>query len=490
MTSLVLLNQALRLTDNALLRQQGNCIAVVLLDKKQYLAEQYGVVRASKKRLAHQLWLIEDFKAQLAQYQVPLFCALANSSEILPAMIRELGISKVVMTEPVGTEEQQLQQLAARSVPVECVDLNSLFGDNLRPQLHQLADSFSQFRKEREPELHVSEPVTAAVSGRWLAATAVPNATKMTHQLQALDSDWQQQLQSQPKPVDTHLATERQQQQQFLAYLYQTKAIYHYKLSRNQFCDLAPDGVAMPAGSTPCYASFLSTALSHGTLSVRWVWQQICMLEQNSGSNDSTYWLRFELLWREYFRWQLRKFGRMLFRQHGIGRHPVPTPKGDTALQQLKFKLWRQGQTGVPLVDANMRLLLHTGLMSNRGRQLVASYLIYDLALDWRWGAAFFEQQLLDHDVASNWGNWAYIAGAGTAAGRYFNQLKQALQYDPTADFIRSQLPELRSLGLDAHVPYLSAAAAPYAAQLQLPPMRDDWQSSLQQLQRLRQQTC
>ncbi|MCT6700873.1 FAD-binding domain-containing protein [Rheinheimera sp. 4Y26] len=494
MTRLVMLNQALRLTDNpllqqqddciALLQQQDDCIALVLLEKKQFFGSQFGITRASRLRLGHQLWLVEDFRLQLAKLQLPLLCVLADSTELLPQLIKTLGISAVTMAEPVAEEERQLQQLAAHYVPVSCVDLNSLLGDSLRPELAAFPDSFSQFRKAREPELRVSSACADNnISGRWLGATELAKTKESAAWLLTLEANWQQQLLLCPKPHNIHIAAGRQQQAQFLAYLYENKAIYHYKQSRNQFCDVAADGAMVPPGQTPGYASFLSTALSHGSLSVRWVWQQICQLEQSLGANDSTYWLKFELLWREYFRWHQRKFGAALFRRQGLGRHPVPESQGDMALQQLKFQLWCQGQTGVPLVDANMRFLLQTGLMSNRGRQLVASYLIYDLALDWRFGAAFFEQQLLDYDVASNWGNWAYIAGAGTAPGRYFNQLKQALQYDPAAVFIRSQLPELRSLGMAAHLPYVSSIAAPYAAQLGLPPARPDWHSSLEKLQ-------
>jgi deoxyribodipyrimidine photo-lyase len=86
----------------------------------------------------------------------------------------------------------------------------------------------------------------------------------------------------------------------------------------------------------------------------------------------------------------------------------------------------------VDFVDANMIELKLTGFMSNRGRQNVASYLCNDLKLDWRYGAEYFEQQLIDYDVCSNWGNWAYIAGVGNdpRSDRYFNIKKQADQYD------------------------------------------------------------
>ena len=100
-----------------------------------------------------------------------------------------------------------------------------------------------------------------------------------------------------------------------------------------------------------------------------------------------------------------------------------------------------------------MRLLNSTGLMSNRGRQNVASYLIHDLGIDWRLGAAYFEQRLLDYDVASNWGNWAYIAGSGNSAERQFNVIKQALHYDPAGEFVRTILPELNAPGSLIHTP-------------------------------------
>jgi deoxyribodipyrimidine photo-lyase len=479
MTRLVLFNQAQRLTDNALLTQQGDNIAVLLIDSRQYLSSQYGVIRASQQRLALTLALAENFRIQMQQQGVALLCIFADPTEFLPQIISQFAVTTMVMAEPVAFEEQQLQQLAAQFVPVQTVDLNSLLAGELRPVLTTLPNSFTQFRLQREPELAVSNAVAQTISGRWLQAPAELYA-----------GQWQQQLilfQAAPSDQALHtfiLPDEQSEQQKFAHYLFGSKAILHYKNSRNQFCDLPATETSAGANQ---YASLVSAGLSHGTLSVRWLWQQICQFEQQFGTNEHSYWLRFELLWREYFRWQMRKFGVLLFRQQGLGKHPVPKPQGSPDKQQLKFKLWCDGNTGMPLVDANMRLLTSTGLMSNRGRQLVASYLIYDLTLDWRWGAAFFEQQLHDFDVASNWGNWAYIAGAGTAPGRYFNQLKQALIYDTDAYFIRRQLPHLAHLGKAAHLPYLPDIAAEYQQATSLPPLRDDWQNNIRQLQQVGQ---
>jgi deoxyribodipyrimidine photo-lyase len=96
------------------------------------------------------------------------------------------------------------------------------------------------------------------------------------------------------------------------------------------------------------------------------------------------------------------------------------------------FSKWMSGSTGNLFVDANMKELQVTGFMSNRGRQNVASYLIHDMKMDWRLGAAYFESQLIDYDVSSNWGNWAYIAGVGNDPknGRKFDVNQQASFYD------------------------------------------------------------
>ena len=145
-------------------------------------------------------------------------------------------------------------------------------------------------------------------------------------------------------------------------------------------------------------------------------------------ANESTYWLVFELLWRDYFRFMMKKYNAKFFQQAGIQDKGITVNKHN--MQQ--FQEWIDGNTGVDFVDANMLELKLTGFMSNRGRQNVASYLCNDLKLDWRYGASYFEQQLIDYDVCSNWGNWAYLAGVGNdpRGNRYFNIEKQANDYD------------------------------------------------------------
>jgi deoxyribodipyrimidine photo-lyase len=191
------------------------------------------------------------------------------------------------------------------------------------------------------------------------------------------------------------------------------------------------------------YSSKLSPWLAVGAISPRTIYHRVCEYEEKHGETVDTYWLGFELKWRDFFRFFALKHGKELFRVAGPARQ-------NWAWEQDagKFQAWCEGRTGVPFVDANMRELAQTGFMSNRGRQNVASFLTQDLGLDWRWGAMWFEHALLDHDVASNYGNWASAAGVAMRGQRVnkFNMAKQASQYDKDAQFIKTWVPEVAHL--------------------------------------------
>ncbi|MEY4842485.1 MAG: deoxyribodipyrimidine photolyase, partial [Planctomycetota bacterium] len=143
-------------------------------------------------------------------------------------------------------------------------------------------------------------------------------------------------------------------------------------------------------------------------------------------ANDSTYWMFFELLWRDYFHFWVRRWQGRAFKASGVlGRTPCGTQDRDTFLR------WCQGSTGEPFIDASMRELAATGQLSNRARQNVASWLARSEGIDWRWGAAWFESQLIDFDVGPNWGNWQYVAGVGNdPRNRIFDVRAQAQRYD------------------------------------------------------------
>jgi deoxyribodipyrimidine photo-lyase len=182
------------------------------------------------------------------------------------------------------------------------------------------------------------------------------------------------------------------------------------------------------------YSSKFSAWLAAGCISPRQVFHEVRRYESERIANDSTYWMIFELLWRDYFRLVMEKFGTALFSLDGIARRRTPRSWGRNSAD---FQAWASGNTGNRFIDANMRELLLTGFMSNRGRQNVASYFVHELALDWRLGAQYFEEALVDYDVYSNWGNWAYLAGVGNdpRENRRFNITRQADVYDPAGSY-------------------------------------------------------
>ena len=113
--------------------------------------------------------------------------------------------------------------------------------------------------------------------------------------------------------------------------------------------------------------------------------------------------------------------------------------KKDWSTNYKLFTLWCNGETGNALIDSNMNEVNKTGFMSNRGRQIVASYLTRDLNIDWRLGALYFESVLTDYDPCQNWGNWNYAAGVGSdpQEDRYFSIPKQVEKYDSNLEYIR-----------------------------------------------------
>lgn len=204
------------------------------------------------------------------------------------------------------------------------------------------------------------------------------------------------------------------------------------------------------------YSSKWSPWLATGALSARQAWAAIQCFEADQGANEGTYWLWFELLWRDYFRWLHHKYGVQLYHPQGLAGQRTRNPDSskrtspnhnvsnrqslianviDPALpphDPAAFKRWCSGNTGHAFIDAGLNELVLSGYVSNRIRQNMASFLIHDLACDWRAGAAWFEANLIDYDVYSNQGNWLYLSGGGTdpRGSRRFNPDKQAHDYD------------------------------------------------------------
>ncbi|OAV99518.1 hypothetical protein PTTG_08408 [Puccinia triticina 1-1 BBBD Race 1] len=225
------------------------------------------------------------------------------------------------------------------------------------------------------------------------------------------------------------------------------------------------------------YSTKFSPFLALGCISPRKIIHSLWDHEAKLGSNKDTYWVLFEILWRDYFIFISQKFGRTLFLLKGFEGRMDPKgaaqklsywkpfrdekmkqgSKGQAAVNRSALA-WLKGTTGVPFIDANMIELRESGFMSNRGRQNVASFLAKDLELDWRIGAEWFESELLDYDPCSNYGNWQYVAGVGNdpRTSRQFNPIKQAKDYDAQGEYVKHWIPELKNFPANRiHSPWL-----------------------------------
>jgi len=206
-------------------------------------------------------------------------------------------------------------------------------------------------------------------------------------------------------------------------YLFESEQLTNYRWTRNRSLGLE-------------YSSKFSPYMALGCLSPRTIYEAVKQYEQHIKRNQSTWWLVFEIVWRDYFTFKLMRFQNQVYHTEGY------TNKSREFTNNVSlFKRWCEGKTGIPFIDAHMRQLNETGFMSNRGRVNCSSFLVHDYLVDWTWGAAYFESKLIDYDVASNWMNWhtqAYQIW-------YTNPVNQANKYK-AQEFIRKWVPELRHL--------------------------------------------
>ncbi|MBC7531764.1 MAG: DASH family cryptochrome [Oligoflexus sp.] len=320
---------------------------------------------------------------------------------ILPELLQIHKIGCIVFSEDSGTEEQS-DEAWIRSLGLPCKSFPSgtlLQRNDLPFAIDALPEVFTHFRKKVEDKLVVAKPLApphtlpGSLDGKQ--DPGLDSASIMAHITH-----------SHPKIE----AGEKAGLKRLQDYIWNLDRLRVYKATR--------DGLLEWDDS-----SKLSPWLSVGSLSPRTIYSEIRRYEDERIKNDSTYWLFFELLWRDYFRWLGLKWGARLF----TGMKTSVARDGGADV----FESWKDGRTGQGFIDAHMHELARTGWMSNRGRQNVANYLVKTLGVDWRLGARYFEERLIDYDAYSNWGNWAYQAGTGQdPRDRRFNPSHQASMYD------------------------------------------------------------
>lgn len=417
-TAIVWFKTDLRLHDNetlaAAVAENDIVLPVYCFDVRDYQLSPYGFQKTGTLRTQYLLQALYNLDDNLRQAGSGLLVVMGSTATELKKLVEQYNINSIYTAQEVAHDElARLKEVEDSIKPLHCTitlfSTASLYHPSDIPFIPQhTPDVFTAFRHKAEATCSVRKLVEKPVK---ISSPAIP----------ALSLPHLQELNLTPITIDERAPLvqeggESPAIQRMMYYFGESKLVSTYKQTRNQL--LGSD-----------YSTRFSAALAHGCLSPRYIYHSLKQYEQNNGATESSYWVVFELLWREYFRLMMSKYGTRYFSKQGISSSNNRYISDDTeALQK-----WINGKTGVGFVDANMLELKLTGHMSNRGRQNVASYLCNDLHLDWRLGAAYFQQQLIDYDVCSNWCNWAYIAGTGNdpRTNRYFNIEKQAAQYDP-----------------------------------------------------------
>ncbi|MEM9881629.1 MAG: DASH family cryptochrome [Planctomycetota bacterium] len=450
--TLLWFRRQLRLDDQPLFASPDEPIAGVwVLDPRELLTtDPLGFPRCGDRRLRFILESVADLRRSLAERGVDLVVRTGEPETVLPKLVRESGAGVLRLVEEPGTEERTIEKKLRRAFDddpslgqLDLLPPESLHGlDDPRAEARQLPEVFSKWRRRAEKKLELARP--RDTPGRLTAWTDHGLDPGDLPTLADLGRD---EPRPDPRAVLDFRGGEAAGRQRVNDYIFDGDHLRRYKETRNGL--LGAD-----------YSSKFSPWLALGCVSARRVADETLRYEDRRVANDSTYWLRFELLWREYFRLYLLKHGPRLFRAAG----PADRDLG-WANPANHFAAWRDAETSVPFVDANMTELSASGFMSNRGRQNVASFLAKNLDVDWRRGARWFESCLLDYDPASNWGNWAYAAGVGAdpRGFRGFDVVGQGRRYDPDAAYIRHWLGDRLAAYPDAdpHTPWTGGGPLP-----------------------------
>jgi deoxyribodipyrimidine photo-lyase len=421
-TSIIWFKTDLRLEDNETLvkaiSQSEQVIPVYCFDDSHFETSAYGFKKTGSFRAQFLLESLQDLDKNLRKLGSGLLILRGKPEVEIPKIVKEYKAQKVFAKREVAFEEKRTEKLVQAELfklrcELETFSTSTLYhAEDLPFSIKDIPDVFTNFRKKTEKESKIRSVFVAPeqINSPEIPVLQLPTLEDLGLVFSSIDS----------RAAIQFKGGETEAINRLNYYFYETKNLSNYKETRNGM-----------VGAD--YSSKFSAWLAMGCISPRFIYTEVKKYEKQFGANDSTYWLIFELLWRDFFRFMFKKHQTKFFLYAGIKTEKI----NSKSLNEKLLSQWINGATQSDFINANMLELKQTGFMSNRGRQNVASYFCNELNMDWRLGAAYFEEQLLDYDVCSNWGNWAYLAGVGNdpRGHRYFNIEKQANDYDKNNEF-------------------------------------------------------
>ena len=419
-TGLVWFRNNLRVHDNQSLSKatenHEKVIAVYFFNPKDFTKDRFGFKKTEKYRAAFLIETIKSLQLNLEKINTTLLVYFESPEKKISELCKEYSIGSIYTQKEWTKEEVDsnnlIKKLLAEDVKfIEDYDQFLYHPDSVTKDFSKIPSVFSVFRKTLEKTVKIDKEKTflqLPLTNRIDNVTQIPSIE---------DLGFEDFIVSTKTAFPFH-GGENEALKRIDEYFFKTKKVAVYKKTRNGL--IGKD-----------YSTKFSPWLANGSLSAKTIYWKIKDFEDEFGANQSTYWVIFELVWRDYFKYISLKHGSKIFKIGGILEKNY-TWNADRSI----IENWKNGRTKDNFVNANMIELKETGWMSNRGRQNVASYFAKELQLDWRIGAAYFESMLLDYDVHSNYGNWMYVAGVGNdPRDRKFNTKLQADRYDANHKF-------------------------------------------------------
>jgi deoxyribodipyrimidine photo-lyase len=418
-TILVWFRNDLRIHDNEILleatRKADKVLPVYCFDPYYFKNTLSGNPKTGNFRARFLIESVADLRKNLQSLGSELIIRVGNPAEILPQLAEQYSINEVYHHREVAYEETNISEDVETALWKIKLNLKHFIGHTLYHKedlpfpIKDIPDSFSTFKKKVERDSNVRPCVTTPDA---IHTPAITDAGELPT-LQELGLE---------EPIDDPRATNKfkggetaglARLKEYFATISQANLV---KGGRNGFIE----------------HSKLSPWLALGCISPRQVYWEVMNNAHHIPNADI---MVLELLWRDYFRF--------MFKKHGQKFYKADSTVADTKQQVELFENWKNGNTGIPFIDASMHKLNATGYINNYSRQMVAGYLVRDLEINWIKGAAYFEEKLIDYSPASNWGNWAYIAGMANDPrdNRYFNINKQASELETEGLFVDTWLP-------------------------------------------------
>jgi len=419
--ALVLLNECLRIEDNELLERASmhkRVLCAYLIDEKPIPLHNEPFQAKGPFARKFELEALNELEDRLKELGINLM-VLPFKAESLLNLIESQYIDTVYSPLWIASYERNLKERVLKELPKGNLNwierpVQFLLDPEAVPfEIEDLPEVFTVFRKKVEKRLRVESPLKGISKQKH---NVLFNVTES--QVPSLKHFGYTTVETDTRSAHPFKGGEENAWKRIEDYFFERRLVSRYKKTRNGLVGEA-------------YSTKFSGYLALGCISARSIYAALSKFESTIEKNEDTYWVLFELLWREYFKFLGLKHGDNLFKLGGIKQRSYQWNN-----DKLAFEAWINGKTKDPFVNAVMLELKHTGFTSNRGRQNAASYWSKTLRQDWRIGAYYFQTQLIDNDVQSNWGNWNYISGVGNdPRDREFNTKLQAERYDPHQEF-------------------------------------------------------